>query len=179
MNRTLLGLLVSLLALPACADLHPLPTTPRAVADPANVLDDRGAKLEVYPMRRATAQLSTTTRTVVHRVIRAQATDTIGPQQLGVVFNYAMQQQGYITGEIAFKLKAGRSAEDFNAALYPGMKEIILASGVYVVNTTTPAEFMAVMKRLQGNASVEWVEPTVQYGPADGANTTPATPAAQ
>ena len=177
MNRILSVTSVSLVALPALADLHPLPTTRRAVADLTNVLDDRGVKLEVYPTRRAIPQLNATTHAVQHHVIAAKAADTIGPRQLGVVFNHAMQQQGSITGEIAFQLKAG---------LYGGLQSRLYRAeadrrllGVYVVNAGTPAEFMAVTKRLQGNSSVEWVEPIVQYGPVDGVKTPPAAPAAQ
>ena len=34
------------------------------------------------------------------------------------------------------------------------------------MNTRTPAEFMAVLKRLQARSDLEWVEPTVIYGPS-------------
>ena len=76
-----------------------------------------------------------------------------------------MQQQGYVSGEIAFKMKAGSTAKSFNSALYPGLKKITNPE-VYAVNTRTPAEFMKVMKRLQVRTDVERVVPTVIYGPA-------------
>ena len=164
-NRTVFGSLLCLLVLPAFAQLHPQAMQRRAVVDPANVLDDRGAKLEIYPARRALPKLNATTHTVVHQVVRANATDGIGPKHLGVVFNHAMQQQGYITGEIAFRMKAGQSPVGFSPALYPGLKKIV-ASGVYVANARTLSEFMAVVKRLQRNPTVDWVEPAVQYGPS-------------
>jgi len=47
--------------------------------------------------------------------------------------------------------------------LYPGLKKITNPE-VYVVNARTPAEFMAVLKRLQARGDLEWVEPTVIYG---------------
>src|SRR5207253_5462147 len=68
---------------------------------------DLGAKLEVLPTRRAVQQSPSPGKQVVHSVYPAGAAEPISPQRLGVVFNHAMQAQGYITGEIAFKMKDG------------------------------------------------------------------------
>lgn len=95
----------------------------------------------------------------------ANADSAIGPLQLGVVFNHAMQQQGYISGEIAFKMKAGQMPSGFPSSLYAGLKKITNPD-VYVVNTRTPAEFVTVLKRLQARGDLEWVEPTIIYGAA-------------
>jgi hypothetical protein len=73
-----------------------------------------------------------------------------------------MQQRGVISGEIAFMMKPGASAITLNSPDYPGLKRV-LPTGLYVVNTRTPAEFLAVLKRLQGRPDLQWVEPTVQY----------------
>jgi hypothetical protein len=126
------------------------------------VVEDRGSKLEVFPTKRATPVLDSSGRTVLHHITTTSATTPIGPQQLGVVFNHAMQQQGYITGEIAFKVKDGHAFSG-DSALYPGLKEITKPA-VYVVNARTPAEFITVLKRLQARSDLEWVEPTVTYG---------------
>jgi hypothetical protein len=136
------------------------------VADPSMVVMDRGARLEVFPTRRAVPLEGRPGRAVIHHVIAATAADPIGPLRLGVVFNHAMQQQGYITGEIAFQMKPGHTASGLNTALYPGLKRITKPE-VYVVNARTPAEFISVLKRLQRRSDIEWVEPTVTYGAAD------------
>jgi hypothetical protein len=136
------------------------------VADPSMVVIDRGVKLEVFPTKRALSQEDATGRAVTHHVIVATAADPIGPLRLGVVFNHAMQQQGYISGEIAFQMKRGHTASGLSAALYPGLKRITNPQ-VYVVNARTPAEFIALFKRLQHRSDLEWVEPTVTYGAAD------------
>jgi hypothetical protein len=82
---------------------------------------------------------------------------------LGVVFNHAMQVQGYITGEVAFKMKGTPQATNgFLVSLYPGLARLT-GPNVYVVRARTPAEFVAVTKRLQARADVEWVEPIVTY----------------
>jgi hypothetical protein len=165
MNRYTIVLILVLAVGAVRADLQPPPRTLQEVTDPSMVIMDRGAKLEVFPSKRAIPQVDTTGRVIAHRVVAASAGSMIGPAHLGVVFNHAMQQQGYITGEITVKLKVGHSAEALKSALYPGLKRITTPE-VYVVNARTPAEFLKVLKSLQARSDLEWVEPTVEYGPA-------------
>jgi hypothetical protein len=144
------------------------PPVPRAlppVGDPSMVIDDRGAPLEVLPTQRATPVVSSSgSGHIAHQVTAVAASAPIGPQQLGVVFNHALQQQGYISGEITFKMKdALAPGSDFGAAQYPGLRKL-LNPNIYVVVARTPAEFVQVVKRLQQRTDVEWVEPIVNYG---------------
>lgn len=163
MNRLLLSMFLALIVCPAHADLTAPVRTIAPITDPTMVVIDRGAKLEVFPLKRAVPATDSAGRAVMHHVLRARAEAAIGPQQLGVVFNHAMQQQGYISGEIVFKLKVGHTADGFSSLLYPGLKKITNPE-VYVVNARTPAEFIKVFKRLQARSDVEWVEPSVVYG---------------
>lgn len=165
MNRIMLSLAFVLLVGPVHAQLQPPTRLLQPITDPSMIVMDRGAKLEVFPTKRATPYLDSSGRRVMHHVSRASATAPFGPQQLGVVFNHAMQAQGYITGEIAFKVKGGKAFSG-STALYPGLKKITNPA-VYVVNARTPAEFISVLKRLQARPDLEWVEPTVNYGVAD------------
>jgi hypothetical protein len=134
------------------------------------VVIDRGATLEVLPTGRATPRADASGRVVSHHVMTSSATAPIGPRQLGVVFNHSMQQEGFITGEIAFKLRAGHTTAELSPALYPGLKQIT-PPAVYVTNARTPSEFIKIVKRLQGRPEVEWVEPIVSYSPADSTST--------
>jgi hypothetical protein len=172
MNRFIISLILALVMGPVHAELHPPARILQPIADTSMVVTDRGAKLEIYPTQRATPQLDPSSRVVSHYVVRASAAAAIGPGQLGVVFNHAMQTQGYISGEIAFKVKGG-GAFTGSASLYPGLKQITKPA-VYVVNARTPTEFIKVLKRLQARTDLEWVEPTVIYGP----QAAPAKPAA-
>lgn len=167
MNRFTLRLAFAILASnTALGDLVPPVRTLQPVIDPSMVVIDRGSKLEILPTKRASPVVDSATRAVMHHVtVVASSSTPIGPFQLGVVFNHALQQQGYITGEIAFKVKSGRTFSG-STALYPGLKRIV-APSVYVVYARTPAEFIAVLKRLQVRSDLDWVEPTVTYGPAD------------
>jgi hypothetical protein len=161
-----LWLVLLLVSAPSQAQLTPIPRAIQPISDPAMVVNDRGAKLEVYPTKRATVGADAAGRASTHRVFAASATSPLGPQQLGVVFNHAMQAQGYITGEIAFKMKAGHTVTGFDPSLYPGLKKVT-SPAVYVVNARTPVEFMKSLKRLQARSDIEWVEPTVTYGSAE------------
>ena len=163
MNRTIYLLFLLAVTMPAHADLQPPARTLQPITDPANVVNDRGTQLEIFPSKRATPQYAESGRMMTHRVTIESASTPIGPQHLGVVFNHAMQQQGYITGEIAFRLKAGHTASAMRRALYPGLKKIT-NSNVYIVVAHTPAEFMTVLKRLQARGDLELVEPTSTYG---------------
>jgi hypothetical protein len=156
-----------LLAGGAHAQLQPPERLIAPVANPSMTVIDRGAQLELLPTQRAIPTSDSAGHTV-HQLVAARAESPIGPQQLGVVFNHAMQQQGYITGEIAFKMKAGHSANTIKAAHYPAIQKVT-APEVYVLATRTPSEFMAVLERLQSRVDLDWVEPTVIYGPGTAA----------
>jgi len=146
------------------AQIQPKPRVIQKVVDSSMVIDYRGSKLEILPTVRATQHLSTSGKQVVHSVSRASESDPISPQQLGVVFNHSMQVQGYITGEIAFKMKGGLQATDsLDKASYPGLAKLT-DPNVYLVVARTPSEFMELIKRLQGRHDIEWVEPIVMYG---------------
>lgn len=167
MNRYIILLALALAVGPVHADLQPPPRSLQPVLDPSMVVLDRGAQLEVFPSKRAIPQADATGRMTVHEVISARSDSMIGPGHLGVVFNHSMQQQGYISGEITVKLKAAHSAAALKSLSYPGFKKIT-SPEVYVVNARTPAEFLKVLKSLQARTDLEWVEPTVGYGPAAG-----------
>jgi hypothetical protein len=163
MNRPIASVIFLLAMAQSHAQLQPPTRVIHPVENPANVVTDRGAPLEIFPTERAVQESDSSGRQVARRLMTASADTPIGPLQLGVVFNHAMQQKGYISGEIAFKMKAGLKLSGFSSSLYPGLKKITNPE-VYVVNTRTPAEFMTVLKRLQGRGDLEWVEPTVVYG---------------
>ncbi len=158
MAAAMLGSAVAMAQLPP-----PVPRALQPIADPSMVIDDRGALLEVLPTQRASAVASSSSH-IEHQVVTAAASAPIGPQQLGVVYNHALQQQGYITGEVTFKMKGALTpGGDFDAAQYPGLRKL-LNPNIYVVVASTPAQFVQVVKLLQQRTDIEWVEPIVNYG---------------
>jgi hypothetical protein len=163
MDRCIVVLVLALAFGSVHAELRPPARNIRAVTDSSMIVMDRGARLEVFPAKRAMLRAEVTGQSAAHQVVSASASSPIGPTQLGVVFNHATQQQGYITGEIAFKMKAGHTADGLSPSQYPGLTRIT-EPAVYVVKARTPAEFVKLTKRLQARTDVEWVEPTVTYG---------------
>jgi hypothetical protein len=100
---------------------------------------------------------------VARRVKSALVTAPIGPSTMGVVFNHDMQQTGYVTGEISFKLRPNISIATLAAAGLPTSRHLV-AADIYVIQTTTPAQFLDTLKKLQVRKELAWVEPVVTYG---------------
>jgi hypothetical protein len=165
MYRLIVAITLAAAAFPVCAQLSAPVRELRPVEDPSMVIMDRGSELEVMAQKRATAVVIGSGRMFAHQVFAAEPGSAIGSKQLGVVFNHTMQQEGYISGEIAFKMKYGARLGRPDAALYPGLKSITKPE-VYAVYAKSPAEFLDILKRLQSRPDVEWVEPTVVYGTA-------------
>jgi hypothetical protein len=164
MNRISILTVLALASSVCFAQLTPNLKPIAKVSDPRMVLDDRGSKLEIFPTKRASEHRSASGDKTERRVIKAKRSAPIGPQQLGVVFNHAMQARGYINGEISFKLKDDQQpGSDFDAKSYPGLAKVT-DPNVYVVVAHTIAEYIAVFKRLKARTDLEWVEPTVTYG---------------
>lgn len=163
MYRIALFATLALTSMACVAQLQPRQTATRTVADASMVIDDRGSKLEVLPRVRASQQTSASGKAVVNVVVSTSPSNPIGPQQRGVVFNHVMQVQGYITGEIAFKMQGNlEPTNGFDPASYPGLKKLT-EPNIYVVVARTPGEFVEVTKRLQSRQDIEWVEPIVTY----------------
>ncbi|MGH8201620.1 MAG: hypothetical protein ACREVO_14875 [Steroidobacteraceae bacterium] len=166
MGRFAVLLALVLTAIPALAQLRPPVPVPRAILNQNLVIEDRGARLEVLPAVRATPAMDPATGRVRQFVNKSAATSRIDQRHLGVVFNHTMQQQGYVTGEIAFMMKAGHTPTG-DRSVYPGLRKLT-ASGLYEVVAHTPAQFVAVTKALQRRSDIAWVEPIVIYGASGG-----------
>jgi hypothetical protein len=161
------AILLSLLTVSVNAEMLAPARTVVPITDPAMVVDDRGSKLEVFPTKRAAVGTDAAGRASVQRVDVSSATTPFSRLQPGLVFNHAYQQYGYITGEIAFRLKGGGvPGADFSAALYPNLKKVGTLD-MYAVKVANPRMFLEVLKRLQARTDLDWVVPTVTYFPTN------------
>jgi hypothetical protein len=161
MNRVVISAFLLFAASGAEAQLQIPPQTARPVADASMVIMDRGSQLEILPTSRAVPKDQSNGGVSRHRVVRMAVNAPINAAQLGVVFNHAMQQEGYFTGEIAFKMKAGEGTA--NLGLQRSLKKLG-SSDAYVTRARTPKEFISLLKSLQNRSDLEWVEPTIIYG---------------
>lgn len=145
------------------AQIRPTRQIAKAVTNEGMVINDRGSKLEVFPSLRAIRTM--TASGSVHSEFMSGKIDPINPQQLGVVFNHAMQVRGYFTGEIAIKMKDGLQAADWlDRSSFPGLAKLT-EPNIYIVVARNPLEFVELTKQLQERIDMEWVEPIVVYGP--------------
>jgi hypothetical protein len=166
MYRPIVSMFLSLVAGTCMAQVRPpvLPAAAAQQADPSMVVVDRGMKLEVSATERAVPLTDAKDGDPPKmKVLAANNSTAIHSHQLGVVYNHSLQVQGFITGEIAFKLKGDLQADgSFVGPDYPGLEKIT-SPNVYVVVARNPAEFVSVLKRLQSRQDLEWVEPTIVY----------------
>jgi len=114
---------------------------------------------------RAVQQLSTSGKQVVHSY-SAGASEPISPQRLGMVFNHAMQVQGYITRNRLQDERRIQATDRLDPASYRAHQTD--RPNVYLVVARTPSEFVELVKRLQGRPDMEWVEPMVSTAPGGG-----------
>jgi hypothetical protein len=141
----------------------PARAKPAAVADPAMVFEDRGQSLELYPALRAAPAVAAGKPGVAHQLFKTGEAAPMGPSHLGVVFNHALQRQGYLTGEIAFKPRGDGVPADLDAASWPGLAKLTNPN-IYIVVAATPKEFLQLFNRLKARGDLEWVEAVVIYG---------------
>ena len=164
MYRLAISALIFLINTACLAQIKPTPRMMKDVADENMVINDRGSKLELLPTLRATEELSASKERKIRSVFKTSQSAPINAKQLGVVFNHAMQVQGYITGEISFKLKDTLQAVDWpDKSSYPGLAKLT-GPNTYLVVARTPSEFVKLTKQLQARTDMEWVEPIVNYG---------------
>jgi len=157
--------LVAAYAMQAFAQLPaPSPAT-QPVRDPTMVVEDRGQKLEFLPTLRATPEIMSGGRIVVHRLKVVPANAPFAARSLGVVYNHTIQAQGFLTGEITFSPKGSRLAADLQASSYHGLKKIV-EPNVYEVLARTPAELKSMFAALKARSDLEWVEIPINYGVA-------------
>jgi hypothetical protein len=151
--------------MPTDAQIVPAARTKPAIVDSTMVFEDRGQRLELYPTLRAAPSATAGKPAGQHKVSVAGESTPIGPGNLGVVFNHALQAQGFLTGEIAFKPKGDGPPTGFDAASYPGLTKLTNPN-TWIVVASTPSEFLALFNRLKARGDLEWVEAIVIYGVA-------------
>lgn len=98
----------------------------------------------------------------VSSVETASSSDGLSYERSGVVYNYALQAYGVVSGEISFKVRDGVEASDFAWGQTPPPRRLV-GPTVFVLNASTLDEFLRLMKMLRSDNRVLWVEPSVEY----------------
>jgi hypothetical protein len=158
MKKIFMMLCVSLLAPLGHAQIL-LPNAPaplRAVVNPEMMIQFNGQRMEVLATQRGVRNAAGT-----YTLSNADATDVLSRDKLGVAYSYARRGHVLITGEVSAKLRTG-----FQASALSGLGadiRLLAPPDVYILTVSTPPAIVSLVKQLQLNPAVEWVEPfTIQ-----------------
>jgi hypothetical protein len=164
MKKFTLVLLAISVSVPAVAQLRPPQREAVRILNPDMVIENRGAKIEIYPERRvALSSNSQGVTTMRERAAAASATAAPLSSSPALVFNHAYRQYGYATGEITFKFKRDVARPSLSE-VSPGARKIGNLD-MFVVTAKSPSDLVALVERLRARSDLEWVEPTINYIP--------------
>lgn len=143
-------------------DIRPLPSiTPPPAQD--RVEQIAGTSIGVVLDRRANrSDPRYAAEAKVASVDTASLRDSLSYQRSGIVYNYAMQTYGLISGEISFKVRHNVNVTAFAWDQTPPPQRLI-GESVFVVNAKSLGEFLRLLKMLRGDLRVLWVEPAIEY----------------
>ena len=128
----------------------------RAVVNSEMLVQFNGQKIEVLPSQRGIRNSAG-----IYSIVSADASEIMTRDKLGVAYSYALRGPVFLTGEVSVKLRAGFQASALNG-LGTNVR-LLVPPDVYILMATTPNALVNLVKQLQLNPAIEWVEPfTVQ-----------------
>ena len=162
MKKFLLMVSLFLIAQLAIAQIV-LPNAPapmRPVTNPEMVIQFNGQRMEMLTTQRGIRNASG-----VYSSIPADSSDTITRDKLAVAYSYARRGPVFLTGEVSVKLKPGFQASAISGAAIN--MRLMVPPDVYIFTVSTPVAVVTLVKQLQLNPAVDWVEPFAIQGNTD------------
>jgi hypothetical protein len=162
MKKILLMVSLFLMAQLAIAQIV-LPNAPapmRPVTNPEMVIQFNGQRMEMLTTQRGIRNASG-----VYSIIPADSSDTITRDKLAVAYSYALRGPVFLTGEVSVKLKPGFQASAISGAAIN--MRLMVPPDVYILTVSTPVAVVTLVKQLQLNPAVDWVEPFAIQGNTD------------
>jgi|688.fasta_scaffold42973_2 hypothetical protein len=162
MKKFLLMVSLFLIAQLAIAQIV-LPNAPapmRPVTNPEMVIQFNGQRMEMLTTQRGIRNASG-----VYSIIPADSSDTITRDKLAVAYSYALRGPVFLTGEVSVKLKPGFQASAISGAAIN--MRLMVPPDVYIFTVSTPVAVVTLVKQLQLNPAVDWVEPFAIQGNTD------------
>jgi hypothetical protein len=155
---------VSVPSVSSAQELRPLSAVPSPPAQ-SRVERFTGTNLGIVVDRRANRRVVRDgSDSRVTSVDLASSAESLSFERSGVVYNYALQSYGLISGEISFKVRDGVNPVSFAWGQTPSPRQLV-GPTVFVVNAPSLDEFLRVTRMLSGDNRVLWVEPSVEYVP--------------
>ena len=162
MKKFLLMVSLFLMAQLAIAQIV-LPNAPapmRPVTNPEMVIQFNGQRMEMLTTQRGIRNASG-----VYSIIPADSSDTITRDKLAVAYSYALRGPVFLTGEVSVKLKPGFQASAISGAAIN--MRLMVPPDVYIFTVSMPVAVVTLVKQLQLNPAVDWVEPFAIQGNTD------------
>jgi hypothetical protein len=162
MKKILLMVSLFLMAQLAIAQIV-LPNAPapmRPVTNPEMVIQFNGQRMEMLTTQRGIRNASG-----VYSIIPADSSDTITRDKLAVAYSSALRGPVFLTGEVSVKLKPGFQASAISGAAIN--MRLMVPPDVYIFTVSTPVAVVTLVKQLQLNPAVDWVEPFAIQGNTD------------
>lgn len=159
MKNFFLSLYLAFLGHSAMAQIV-LPSSPvpmRAVINSEMLIQFNGQKIEVL-----TTQRGVRNSTGAYSLINTDPSEPITRDKLGVAYSYALRGPIFLTGEVSVKLRPGFQASALSGAT-PNLR-LLVPPDVYILWVSTPPAIVSLVKQLQLNPAVEWVEPFTTQG---------------
>lgn len=161
-------LITLLLLVPALSAAQLMPRPPRELpaADPSWSLQQHSSQLELLPALRTRLSAPDPQGRVRPQQLRAAAADeaSIGDGQYGLVFNHAMQSYGALSGEIAFRVRPGQSAEALAQLAGLDALQSLGQGGRHVARVRSPQALRDSLQRLRAQPGVVEAQWVVIYG---------------
>lgn len=154
-------LLVSLfLIAPSTVAQIVLPNAPaslRPVINPEMVIQFNGQRMEMLATQRGIRNASGS-----YSIIPADTSDAITREKPAVAYSYALRGPVFLTGEVSVKLRPGFQATAISGAAIN--MRLMVPPDVYILTVSTPVAIVNLVKQLQLNPAVDWVEPFAIQG---------------
>lgn len=158
--KTLLLLVTLFLTAPLTIAQIVLPNAPaslRPVINPEMVIQFNGQRMELLAAQRGIRNASG-----VFSIIPADSSDVITRDKLAVAYSYALRGPVFLTGEVSVKLRPGFQASAISGAAIN--MRLMVPPDVYILTVSTPVAVVNLVKQLQLNPAVDWVEPFAIQG---------------
>ncbi len=142
--------------------IEKMPRLSRAISPDATIVQLRKTRVEIIKDRSVELSVTSSGATAYRVAPRSSATAILSETSPVLVFNHDYGSYGYITGEIVFKFKSRELALGFPHTEFSKFRKLGNLD-VYVIQASSPDEFVSFVEKLTSRRDIAWIEPTINY----------------